>query len=233
MSTVRRLCTSLGAMVLISGLLAAPAAAQQSVNLYVGGFVPRGLDARGPNDVLFADGDFLTFNFGDFKGVMVGGDWLIPLNEWVDAGIGLGYYQRTAPSFYTNLVNPDGTDITQDLKLRIVPFTATFRFLPLGRHDAIRPYIGAGVGVQNWRYSETGSWVDANNNIFRDSYVATGSDTGPVILGGVTVPMGQVDIGGEIRHQAGSGKLPASLGFAGNKIDLGGTSYLLVFNIRF
>jgi hypothetical protein len=234
MSSFGRYCASLGAAMLVTGVLATPAAsAQQAVNFYLGGFVPRGEDARGPDDVLFANGDVFTFDFNDFRGATVGAEWLIPVNYWVDAGFGLGYYKATAPSFYTFLESEDGSNIEQDLKLRIVPFTATFRFLPLGRGAAFRPYIGGGVGVQTWRYSETGQFVDLDGFIFRDSYVATGSDVGPVILGGATVPIGRTDLGGEIRYQSAKGTLPSDQPFEAPKIDLGGMSYLLVFDIRF
>jgi hypothetical protein len=55
----------------------------------------------------------------------------------------------------------------------------------------------------------------------------------PLILGGVRFPVGQVDIGAEVRHQSGEGKLDP-LDFAGgSKVDLGGFSYLATFNIRF
>ena len=44
---------SFSVVALVLGLLATPpASAQQSLNLYVGGFVPRGEDARDRNDVL-------------------------------------------------------------------------------------------------------------------------------------------------------------------------------------
>jgi hypothetical protein len=228
-----RIGAGLAAAVLVTGVLAArDASAQQSVNFYLGGFVPQGEDSRGTNDELFVVKDFLTYDFGRFTGATVGGEWLLPVNYWIDAGFGLGYYQKTAPSFYTDLVNENGTDIEQDLKLRIVPFTATFRFLPMGRGAAVRPYVGAGIGVLSWRYSETGSFVDFDNTIFRDNFVAHGADVGPVFLGGVTVPIGRVDIGGEIRHQSGEGKLPVDRFYAPT-INLGGTSYLAVFNIRF
>ncbi len=240
MSSFGRFGASLAATALVLGVVATPvASAQQSVNFYVGGFVPRSADARGTDDVLFANGDFLanrddfSYDLGDFNGPTLGAEWLIPVNDFLDAGFGLGYYQRTSHTFYRDLVNDDGSDITQDLKLRLVPFTATFRFLPLGRGAAVRPYIGAGIGVFAWRYSETGSFVDFDNTVFRDSYVATGGDVGPVILGGVTVPIGQSDLGGEIRYQSAEGTLPTDLPFAAPKINLGGMSYLLVFNVRF
>ncbi len=60
---MRRFAFSLGVVALIAGFLApSPAAAQQSVNFYVGGFTPRTADARGTDDVLFQDGNFLDFN---------------------------------------------------------------------------------------------------------------------------------------------------------------------------
>ena len=36
---------------------------------------------------------------------------------------------------------------------------ATVRYLPLGHHDAITPYVGGGVVIYNWRYSESGDFV--------------------------------------------------------------------------
>ncbi len=230
-----RLRAAVAAAALTAGVLAASvASAQQSVNFYLGGFVPTAEDARGNNDELFVLGDAFTFDFSRFTGPTVGGEWLVPLGYWFDAGFGVGFYQRSVPSFYTRLVDENGADIEQDFKLREVPFTATFRFLPLGRGAAIRPYVGAGVGVISWRYSETGSFVDTdpNSTIYRDAFVASGSNAGPVFLGGVTVPIGRMDIGGEIRHQSAEGALPAGQFFA-PKLNLGGTSYLAVFNIRF
>ena len=63
----------------------------------------------------------------------------------VEVGAGVDFYQRTVPSIYRSLVDIDGTEIEQDLKLRQVPISATVRFLPLGRNAAVQPYIGAGV----------------------------------------------------------------------------------------
>ena len=56
------------------------------------------------------------------------------------------------PSVYAASVNANGSEIEQELKLRIVPLTATVRFLPIG-HGSVEPYVGAGIGAFNWRYS--------------------------------------------------------------------------------
>lgn len=236
---MRRLVISLSAftvVALVVGFIGTPAASaqQQSVNLFIGGFIPRGFDARASDDVLVNDQDFLDFNIRDFTGPTVGGEWLVAIGNNIEAGLGIGFYSKTAPSVYLNQVNGNGSEITQDLKLRIVPFTATVRFLPLGRHAAIQPYIGAGVGVLRYRYSETGQFVDSDNNIFNGNFVGSGTATGPVVLGGVRLPVGDAfDLGGEIRYQSAKGDLPADQTFAGPKIDLGGFNYLVTFNVRF
>src|SRR5207249_10582122 len=153
---MRRLIFCLIAVALVTGFVATPrASAQQTVNFYVGGFSPRGFDSRGIDDVLFQNSNFLTFDVNDFHGATVGGEWLVGITDLFDAGLGLGFYQNSTPAVYTNLVNSNGSEIEQDLKLRIVPFTATVRVLPLGHRSPIRPYFGGGVAVQYWRYSET------------------------------------------------------------------------------
>jgi len=237
---MRRLWLCLSAVVLITGFVATPPASaqQQSVNFFIGGFTPRSFDARGNDDVLFSDrfvlSDPLFFNIKDFNGVTLGGEWLVGLGDLFDAGLGVGFYQRTAPSVYDRLTNPDGSEITQDLKLRIVPITATVRFLPLGHKAPIRPYVGGGVGIFAWRYSETGNFVDpVDHTIFAGNFVGSGVNAGPVALAGVTVPISNFGAGFEVRYQSAKGTLPVSQSFAGPKIDLGGFNYLFVFNIRF
>src|SRR5215212_3727834 len=210
----------------VMALVLAPsvASAQQSINFTIGGFAPRAEDARSNNDVLVNNLDFLVFDLKDFNGATFGGEWLTGLGDKFEAGLGLGFYQRSTPAVYRNFVNADGSEIEQDIKLRVVPFTATVRFLPLG-HSGVEPYIGAGVGVFNWRYSETGEFLATDRTIFRGNFVGKGNATGPVILGGVRVPVGSWGVGGEIRYQSAEGKLPAAQDFAGSKIDLGGFTY--------
>jgi hypothetical protein len=223
------------ALLVVAACLAVPAvaSAQQSLDLYVGGFVPRAVDGRTPNDVLVNNLSYLAFNLKDFNGPTVGGEWLVALGDRFEAGLGAGFYSRSVPSVYLNFVNANGAEITQSLNLRIVPFTATFRFLPIGRHNGIEPYIGAGVGVFAWRYSESGQFLDNTNAIFQNTFTGSGTATGPVILGGVRVPIGSWGVGGELRYQAAEGTLPTGQGFAGSTIDLGGMSYLFTINFKF
>lgn len=231
---MRRL-TVVTALFVLAGLVApASSYAQQSLNFYIGGFVPKGEDARDRRDVLWNNLDFLSFDIKDFNGATVGAEYLVGLNEFVDAGLGVGLYKRTVPSVYASYVNRNGLEIEQDLKLRMVPFTATIRFLPLGRSAGIEPYIGAGVAIINWRYSESGDFIDfTDGSVFRENYVGDGTATGPTVLGGIRIPLGNWGFGGEIRWQDAKGDLPTDLGFAGDKIDLGGWNYLATLNVRF
>lgn len=223
----------LSVLALVLAMAPARASAQQSLNLYLGGFVPRSEDARSRDDVLVNNLDFLAFNLKDFDAPTVGGEWLIGLGDKFEGGLGIGISSRTVPAVYLNYTNRNQTEIEQDLKLRIVPFTATVRFLPLGRRDSIEPYIGAGVGVFGFRYSESGQFLATDKTIFRDTFVGSGSATGPVILGGVRVPIGVGAVGGEIRYQSAEGALPKDQDFAGSKIDLGGFNYLFTVKIKF
>ena len=209
---------------------------RQAIGFTLGGFFPKPEDSRVDGDVLFADLDDLVFDVGDFKGGSVSGEWLFGLGDFVEAGIGAGFYQRTVPSVYRGFTNADGSEIEQDLKLRIIPVTATVRFLPIGR-GSVEPYVGAGIGAFNWRYSETGEFVSfsENNAIFRGKYVAKGTAVGPVILAGIRAPIADVwDIGGEVQYQHASGDTDrAESGLLGDKIDLGGWHALFTMHIRF
>ena len=231
---MRRLTTAALVTCVVLGFVGTPvASAQQQVSFSVGGFSPRPVDARATGDVLVNNLDYLAFRVGDFSGPLFGAEYLAGLGDNFDAGFGIGFYQRTVPTVYNDFVNKNGTEIEQDLKLRVVPFTATVRWLPMGHHNGVEPYIGAGIGVFNYRYSESGQFLATDKSIFRGTFVGSGTATGPVILGGIRVPVGSWGVGGELRYQSAEGKLPADQDFSGSKIDLGGFSYTFTINVRF
>ena len=237
---MRRLLSSITAAFIV-GVLGTPlASAQQSVNLFIGGFTPRSLDARGSDDVLVTDSATLaTFdqssgiNIGDFNSVTAGGEWLFGLGTNFEGSLGLGFYSKTVSTSYADFTDQNGNEIQQDLRLRIVPFTATVRFLPFGRRSGLVPYIGGGVGVFAYRYSETGRFVDfTDNSIYNGNFVGSGAATGPVILGGVRLPVGPWTVGGEIRYQHARGDL-STTDFLAPKIDLTGFNYLFTMGFAF
>jgi hypothetical protein len=209
------------------------AQAQQTLNLSLGGFVVRGEDARTEGDVINANRTFLAFDVSDFNSASIGGEWLVPLGEYLEGGAGVSFSRRTVASVYADFIDNDGSEIDQDLRLRLVPIAFTVRVLPLGQRNALQPYFGAGLGVFNWRYSESGEFVDFGRNfeIIRDSYVAEGNETGPVILGGLRFGGETWSAGGEIRYHSAEADLDER--FAGSKIDLGGWTYNFTVGVRF
>jgi hypothetical protein len=239
---LRKMLVTLVLMVTCGAVFVTPARAQsQTVTFNLGYFWVQG--SRPADDVLFAEinggyYDQLFFNVHDFNGLTVGADWQTKLGNFLEAGVGFSYYSKTVTSVSANFTNSDGSEITQSLHLRITPIIATVRFLPLGRHAAVEPYIGGGVGFFNWRYSETGSFVfppdtaDGPVPIVSGSYSSSGWATGPVIVGGVRVPVGAFAVvGSEVRYQWASGNLSSD--FLANKISLNGTTFQATFGLRF
>ena len=224
----------LGLALLCGGLIvdARPAAAQQTFNVSIGYFSVRGQDARVAGDVLNANRNFLTFDVSEMSGATVGGEWLVPIGRYLEAGAGIGFTRRTIPTVYTRFVNTDKSEIAQQLRLRTVPIDLTFRVLPLGQQSGFQPYIGGGLGVVNWRYSESGEFVDfRDRSIFNNSYVASGTRTGPVALGGIRFSGDTASAGFEVRYRSAHASLPQP--FAGTAIDLGGWLYQFTVGMRF
>ena len=216
---------------------ARPAAAQQTLNVSLGYFTVRGEDARVEGDVLNENRNFLVFDISDFNGATVGGEWLLPLGEYFEAGAGVSFSRRTVSSVYADFIDIDGSEIEQDLRLRLVPITFTARVLPLRQTSPVQPYFGAGLGVFAWRYSEAGEFVDfqRRNAIFREQYVASGTSTGPVVLGGLRFVGDAVSAGFEVRYLSADAELgrPFSIVLNDPRIDLGGWTYAFTLGWRF
>jgi hypothetical protein len=218
--------------------------ARNTVNFNIGYFALRGVEGRDSEDVLLPNlvdfaraEDLAPLKIGDFNHVTFGGEWLYGVSDYLEVGAGLGFYQRTVETVYADLVDEDGTEIAQDLKLRVIPVTATVRFLPLGRRSGFQPYVGGGLGVFNFRYSEIGEFVDADGFIFSnvtDPFVKKGSTVGPVIVFGVRAPIGEAfSVGGDFRWQDAKGDGLLEEQFIRDKIDLGGWTSSFTFGVRF
>lgn len=239
------------ALLLAAPLMTSPASAQVVQSLHLGGgiFSPKGFDSRVEGDVLVRDAfgeqlpgypdlsDALVFDMSDFRSGQLFGEWNVAFGNHVEVGAGVGFYRRSTPSVYWDLVDEQGHEIDQTLQLRIVPLTAVVRFLPFGRIGDVQPYIGAGVGIFNYRYAEFGRFVDPDTlEIFEQRYRTSGAATGGVVLGGVRFPLGG-DIYGltlEYRHQFATGDTGGlDNGFLDEKIDLGGGNFNIGFLIRF
>ena len=235
-----RKLTRASLLVLGCALIAAPASAQIVQAMHIGGgiFFPRGYEGRVGGDVLNEDLNSLVFQIKDFKSGQLFGEWLFEFGNHIELGAGVGYYHGSTPSFYADYEDQrDGSNIDQELSLRVVPVSGFVRFLPFGRPSTVQPYIGFGISALNYRYTESGEFIDfSDNTIFQHRYVATGTAVGPLALAGIRVPI-KGDIWAfttEWRYQAGSGNtggIPA--GFLNDKIDLGGNNWNFGFLMRF
>jgi hypothetical protein len=232
-------------------LMAAPASAQvvQSVQFGVGGVFPRGLDARAADDILvrnyFGESlpgapdltDALAFDISDFRSGQLFGEWNVAFGDHIEFGAGVGVYGRTVPTVYYDLVDEQGLEIEQRLRLRVVPVTGLVRFLPFGRAGSVQPYVGAGISALNFRYSETGQFVDGETlDVFDDHYSTSGTALGGLVLGGIRFPLGG-DIyafGIEGRYQFGQGNTGGAANrLLADKIDLGAAQLNFTFLVRF
>jgi len=234
---------STGLLLLGFVAVSTPAQAQdQGFSVSFGYFSPRGEDGRVSGDVLNADRcidtafvcEPLLFEVDDFGGFSFGGEYLVGIGKYIEAGAGVGFYQQTVPAIYDLVTRPDDTEIEQDLKLRIVPITGTLKFVPTGRDASIQPYVGAGIAALFWSYSETGEFVDpVDGSIFRDSFSADGTEFAPIFFGGLRAPVSaSMMIGGEVRYQLADAELPEDE-FLGDRIDLGGWTFQGTLTWRF
>jgi hypothetical protein len=209
---------------------------KQTVNFTIGYFALKGLDSRVANDVLLAELSHpqpLLFEIDDFNSAAVGGEYLLGIGSHFEAGVGVGFSQKTVHSIYAHVTHADNTEIEQDLKLRQIPVAFTGRFLLLPRGSAVEPYIGGGIVAIRWRYSEVGEFVADNFDIFPARYIAEGTAAGPIVLGGVRAPLGALSIGGEVRWQKAEGTKLFDEGFLTDRIDLGGWTTNFTIGFRF
>lgn len=217
---------------------AASTSAQTVHSLHVGGsmFAPRDYEARAADDVLVENLNTLAFDIKKFRWGSLNAEWTATVDERIELGFGGGFYQRSVPSVYRDYVNRNGAEIEQDLTLRVAPVSAVVRFLPFGRAGTVQPYVGGGVSALNWRYSETGEFIDFVDGfvVFRDRYMASGTSIGGTLLGGVRLPLnGDIyALNTELRYQFGTGDLKDS-GFLTQKIDLSGLHVTVGFQVRF
>jgi len=212
---------------------------RSTVNFTIGYFALKGLESRVDEDVLLNDLQNqhpLLFEVKDFNSAVFGAEYLLAIGPHFEAGVGVGYSQRTVPSVYADLTHPpqgSGPEIVQELKLKQVPVTFTGRFLLLPRGSSVEPYVGAGLVAIRYRYSEVGEFVDDFGDIFPARYVKDGVALGPTVFGGLRAPVGNWTVGGEVRWQKAEGTDLFEEGFLGDRLDLGGWHANFTFGFRF
>lgn len=231
--------TRLGrSVVLTCAVLAAsaqPTFAQQTLNLSWGYSLMR--TGRSATDILLIEHHDLAFEFREFNAPAIGVEWLVPIGNRYEAGLGASFSRDTVPTVHVGVVNSDGSRIPRELRLRQIPVALTARVLPLGQSYSVQPYLGGGVVLFQWQFTESGDFATATRRtVFRDEeYTATGIAIGPIVLAGLRAVTGDtLAFGIEGRYQRARGAFgPTFARVADPDIDLGGWTLLATAGLRF
>ena len=210
-----------------------------SISFRVGGFFP-----QGESDIWTENVDTFTFEVSDFNNYTIGLEFNWFLSNLITLGFGFDYYSKTIGTEYRDFIGDDGAPILQELKLEVIPLTATVKITPLGngspgyngeRGSPIVPWVGGGIGAYNFSYSEIGEFIDfTDDSIFEaEFFIEDETALGFHIAGGIVIPVGfNADFFGEARYAWAEGELgPDFLGF--DPIDLGGFSFTFGASYRF
>ena len=223
------------------------------VDLRIGGFFPRGRDCGIPSNqraeyTLFQDVCDLYFvQPSDFNGVYGGIEFNQVLTNYVEVGVHYDYYSRTTDSSYRDYTWDDGSEIRQQLRLRVAPLGVTVRLLPTGKKHKVVPYVGGGVDALFYQYEEYGDFVcfppsggecRFDYDVIPDAFVSESTAFGYHALGGLRVYLNRdFAIVGEGRYQWGNDEMgddfaPNEPGLP-NRIDLSGWTATIGVHIRF
>ncbi len=209
---------------MLVGMVALPglAGAQQVIGVTVGQFAVASESSRSPGDVLRANRSFQTFDIGDFDNVIVGGDWMLALGTYIEAGAGFEFYQKRVSGTEPVREVTTGNNLALDMTVRTISVPITARVFPLTRNARIQPYVGGGATIHFWRYTEE-RVLSIGSFSSQSSVIDQGITLGPVVFGGARVPVGRVSVGGEVRYRRKATRLSGPV-FAGTTLDLGGVS---------
>ena len=142
------------ALILGTLLVTVPTEAN-SFSIRLGLFSPRG------DSQLWAE-NVGTFDYrvNDFNSLFAGVAFDVELNEYVDVEMGVDGYSRTVASRYRDFVRDDGSEVVQDIRLRVAPIILGVRFFPAGKFHVLLPYVSGGLGLYVYEYREEGEFID-------------------------------------------------------------------------
>lgn len=134
-----------------------PVFAQQTLNLSWGYSMMR--TGRVATDILLIEHHDLAFEFREFNVPAIGVEWLVPIGNRYEAGLGASFSRDTVPTVHVGVVNSDGSAIPRELRLQQMPVALTIRVLPLGQSYSVQPYIGGCVALIRWTFTESGDFA--------------------------------------------------------------------------
>lgn len=188
-----------------------PALAQATLNVSFGYFILQ--HERSEADIFRIEHHDLSTEAGDFNGLTIGGELLVPLPlramtfglGTYEAGISASYSGRTVSTTHSWVFNRDGSPIERTLSYSQMPLALTLRWLPLGQAYRVQPYAGGGLALIRFHFLESGDFA-ARGDLFRDEhYKSYGTAVGPVVIAGLRVVSDRLAVGIEGRHQRAQG----------------------------
>ncbi len=141
-------------------------------------------------------GSYWNDNFRNFTGsksdlqdVIGGGDFIFHFDRMNALIVSASFYQGSTDEAYRNFADQNNNPIFHHTDLDVDSGTVGYALFPAGTHNAVIPYLGAGVGIYGWRLHESGDFIDNNNNIFGGRFVDSGAAFGYFFLAGLEVPV--------------------------------------------
>ncbi len=192
--------------------------------------------------------DFTTTNLtiarNDFSSFSGAADIAVRVRPRLDVIVGVGRAQRRIPSEFRKFIDNNDRPIEQVTTLRRVPVTLGVRYAlrPPGERIStfawiparFTPWIGAGGGVMNYRFAQTGDFVNFTTfAVFKDSYAAKGN--APMAYANVAAEFmlsTRIALTSDIRYSVACGTLGGSFERF-DKIDLSGAAATMGLTLRY
>jgi opacity protein-like surface antigen len=171
----------------------------------------------------------------DWTGVSGGIAYFSKIAPNVQLGVSVDGYGRQFDTSYRNYTRPDGSEVQQTLRVRMIPIGLSIRIVPTSRRARLAPYIEVGGDAISYKYEEFGDFIDffdASLPVRSDSFVSEGFGFGYHVAAGLKVPITpDFSIVGEGRYQHAKHQMGDD--FRNNEIDLSGWTATVGFNVRF
>lgn len=239
------------AMLLVASVAVVPAVQAQSGDGFLFGTPDAQFTLRAGWSHANAKGDLfdeitnrLTLNRGDFSGPMVGAELAVRMAPRLDFTVDGSWTGRTKSSEYRNLVDNNNLPIEQSTQFTRVPLTVNLKYYltdrgrSIGRFayipSAVTPWLGAGGGVEWYRFRQVGDFVNYNTmNVFNANVNSDGwTGVGQAMAGADFTLTPRIALTADARYVLAHAKLSSDFVGFNDPIDLSGLSAGLSFTFR-
>lgn len=239
------------AVLLVASVAIAPGVQAQSGNGFLFGTPDATLTLRAGWSHANAKGDLfdettstLTLNKGDFSGPMVGAELAVRLAPKLDLTGDLSWTGRTKVSEYRNLIDNDNLPIEQSTQFVRVPLTLNLKYYltdrgrSIGRFAyipaAVTPWVGAGGGLEWYRFRQIGDFVNYNTmGVFNGRVESSGWTGAAQAMAGADFTITpRIAITADARYIKSHATLSGDFVGFNDPIDLSGLSAGLSFTFR-